>query len=91
LFALESNSLVENRGFGACRQLSPKLPVPQVTHREWVTTEKFAPDFHLTGEPLGNKIQLPKFLTVAIPSKLILPSNITPGRTGGFRNAHPSG
>ncbi len=25
---------------------------------------------------MGNNIQLPKFLTVAIPSKMILPSNI---------------
>ena len=48
-----------------------------MTLQEGVTTENIGPDFHLTGEPLGNKIQLPKFLTVAIPSKLILPSNIT--------------
>jgi hypothetical protein len=64
--------------------MSQKCTHPQVTHREWVTTENFGPDFRLTGGPLGNKIQLPKFLTVAIPSKLILPSNITPVETGGY-------
>jgi hypothetical protein len=48
--------------------MSQKSPDSQVTRREQVTTENFAPDFRLTGEPLGNKIQLPKFLTVAIPS-----------------------
>jgi hypothetical protein len=69
---------VENQPFRALRRLGQKLAGPQVTRQEWVTTEKFAADFPLTGEPLGNKIQLPKFLTVAIPSKMILPSNITP-------------
>jgi hypothetical protein len=69
---------VENQRFGeACGKVQ-KRTLPQVTLREGVTTENFGPDFHLTGEPLGNKIQLPKFLTVAIPSKMILPSNITP-------------
>jgi hypothetical protein len=69
---------VENEAFGAPGQMSQKSTDLQVTRREWVTTENFDPDFRLTGEPLGNKIQLQKFLTVAIPSKLILPSNITP-------------
>jgi hypothetical protein len=54
-----------------------------VTRQEQVTADIFGPHFRLTGEPLGNKIQLPKFLTVAIPSKLILPSNITPGKNRG--------
>jgi len=51
----------------------------QVSFYEQVTTKFFEPDFFLTWKPMGNNIQLPKFLTVAIPSKMILPSNITPG------------
>jgi hypothetical protein len=46
---------------------------PQVSLQEQLTAENFAPDFPLTWEPQGNKIQLPKFLTVAMPSKMILP------------------
>jgi hypothetical protein len=41
--------------------MSEKSPFPQVTRQEQVTTENFDRDFRLTGEPLGNKIQLPKF------------------------------
>jgi hypothetical protein len=36
----------------------------------------------LTQEPWGHNIQLRKVLTVAIPSKLVLPSNIAPDGTG---------
>jgi hypothetical protein len=61
-----------------------KFSRPQVTRREWVTTENFGPDFRLTGEPLGNKIQLPKFLTVAIPSITDSPIEHHPCRTGGY-------
>jgi hypothetical protein len=34
--------------------------------------------------PGGNYHPITKFLTVAMPSKMILPSNITPDRTGGI-------
>jgi hypothetical protein len=83
LFALERNPQAENRAFGRSGQISQKDTGAQVTRQEQLTPENFGRDFRLTGEPLGNKIQLPKFLAVAIPSKLILPSNITPDRTGG--------
>jgi hypothetical protein len=82
LSALERIYQVEIEGFGGPGQRGQKSTRPQVTRREGVTTENFEADFRLTGGPIGNKIQLPKFLAVAIPSKLILPSNITPGRTG---------
>jgi hypothetical protein len=82
LSALDRIHQVEIEGFDGPRHTGQKSTRPQVTRREWVTTENFDTDFRLTGGPIGNKIQLPKFLAVAIPSKLILPSNITPGRTG---------
>jgi hypothetical protein len=68
LCTLDRNPQAESQPFGDLSRASQKCPLPQVTRREWVTTKNFDLDFHLTGEPLGNKIQLPKFLTVAIPS-----------------------
>jgi hypothetical protein len=50
---------------------------PQVSPHEQLTGENFAPEIPLTCRLRGNKIQLQKFLTVAMPSKLILPLNIT--------------
>jgi predicted 2-oxoglutarate/Fe(II)-dependent dioxygenase YbiX len=83
LFALERNPQAENHAFAQFRSSGQKGKGAQVTRQEQLTPENFGRDFRLTGELLGNKIQLPKFLAVAIPSKLILPSNITPDRTGG--------
>jgi hypothetical protein len=61
LFALEGNPQPENEPFGRSARASQKSQFPQVTRYEQVTTENFGPDFHLTGEPLGNKIQLQSF------------------------------
>src|ERR1017187_8890611 len=88
LFALERNPQAQNQSFGACRRFRRNAGYPQVSLYETVTGKNFAPDFPLTAEPLGNKIQLQSFDgcdSVEADS----PIEHHPGRTG--ENAHPSG
>jgi hypothetical protein len=61
LFALDRNPPAENGTFGDPAVPAGKSTGLQVTRRERVTTKKFAGDFPLTGEPIGNKIQLQSF------------------------------
>jgi hypothetical protein len=88
LFALERNPQAENELFGPFRHFSRNTLCSQVTLYEKVTGKNFQPDFCLTAEPLGNKIQLQSFDgrdSVEADS----PIEHHPGRTG--ENAHPSG
>jgi hypothetical protein len=63
--------------FPLCATLCGKVENTQVPDLPVITAQKFQLVFYLTCSAGGNKIQLPKvFGGVAIPSKLILPSNI---------------
>jgi hypothetical protein len=88
LFALERNPQAENQSFGASRHFDENARGPQVSLYETVTGKNFRLDFRLTGEPLGNKIQL-QSSDGCDSVELILPSNITLVEQG--KNAHPSG
>ncbi|MGA2196707.1 MAG: hypothetical protein ABSH40_15710 [Bryobacteraceae bacterium] len=61
MFALDRNPQAQNQSFGVCRHFSRKARRLQVSLYETVTGKNFEPDFRLTGEPLGNKIQLQSF------------------------------
>jgi hypothetical protein len=89
LFVLDGNPQAQNGSFAVLADPLRKSTALQVAFYEYFTTENFAAGFFLTWKPRGNTIQLPKFLAVAIPSKLILPSNIALVEQG--KNAHPSG